>query len=730
MATIARLIASRPARARQPGDARVGASPTSPRSALASPRTPDPVPSIRAHHRRLPRHRRSRRPRHVPRRRRSSGGSRAGAKWLAAPNERTVHTTPDPERRRDRAVHRLRRRVRRCRRLLDRFDPLFARNSEPRGVLIAAALMFLIGLIDDIREHLRAGEGVRARSSSGVVLVSYGVTMFFFRLPFMDVLVLSDEWIPLITVLWVLGISQAINLIDGLDGLATGIVAIGAFAFFLYSQHLSEQGLLTQPNIGPLVSIITVGICVGFLPFNFNPARIFMGDGGALLLGLLLAVSHERRRRTRRSRDAALPGADVLLPRAAVHPAVHPRRADHRHAVRRSCAAPGAGQGVATADKGHLHHRLMEMGHGQRRSVVILWAWTGAAERVRALPRHHRQRRRLHPDRRRDARPRAVHGAAPAGSASAAAPTDRRAHWVAAPNGRPTAHAVALTDNRDCMDVTPRRVVARGSRVADRLRGRRRVVVIPTWVTRSRRESVVIDRGSTSCRSRGEGVKNRLHIDLAPHTSDDRDAEIARLLETWRSPSTSASLPTSSGFAVAGTQGHEFCVLDSHEHRTTVTIDVTQWVWLRLLSPARASGRLCLRSQARHNGVGGTRTCPVGRREAASVKLLPRQPPARSARTTTSGAAWTSRSRRCVFLGSATPSTAWLDTRPIFMIVFVVLALVGNFARMWFDYGRKMDQHEADRAAATMRRTDEDRPSSTRRRRSRAPAAMPAGRPR
>ena len=159
--------------------------------------------------------------------------------------------------------------------------------------------------------------------------------MFFFRVPFLDVVVLSSDWIPLVTVLWMLGMSQAINLIDGLDGLAAGIVAIAAISFFLYSQHLSEQRLLLEPNIGPLIAIITVGICLGFLPHNFNPARIFMGDGGALLLGLLMAVSTSvvggRADPTPPSRVRR---PDLLLLRPAVHPAVHPRRADPRHAVR------------------------------------------------------------------------------------------------------------------------------------------------------------------------------------------------------------------------------------------------------------------------------------------------------------------------------------------------------------------------------------------------------------
>ena len=145
-------------------------------------------------------------------------------------------------------------------RLMDTFDPLFARNSEPKGVLFAAAVMFLVGFVDDIRE-ISAPAKVIGTVAVGVVLVYYGVTMFYFRVPFLDVIILSDDWVPLVTVLWLLGMTNAINLIDGLDGLAAGIVAIGAAAFFLYSQRLADPdiGMLTQPNIGPLVAILTVG---------------------------------------------------------------------------------------------------------------------------------------------------------------------------------------------------------------------------------------------------------------------------------------------------------------------------------------------------------------------------------------------------------------------------------------------------------------------------------------
>ena len=261
-------------------------------------------------------------------------------------------------------------------RLWDTFDPLFARNSEPRGVVYAAVLMFLVGFIDDIRE-ISAPAKVLGTVAVGVLLVYFGVTMFWFRLPFVDVFLLDPQWVPIITVLWLLGMTNAINLIDGLDGLAAGIVAIGAGAFFLYAQRLAEPsiGMLTQPNIGPLVAILAVGICVGFLPHNFNPAKIFMGDGGALMLGLLMAVSTSVVGGRADPNTQRFVGqtyfflAPLFIPLFILGvPILDTLFAIIRRAARR--------QGVASADKGHLHHRLMEMGHGQRRSVLILWAWT------------------------------------------------------------------------------------------------------------------------------------------------------------------------------------------------------------------------------------------------------------------------------------------------------------------------------------------------------------------
>ena len=293
--------------------------------------------------------------------------------WVVAPDERRVHKVPTPD-------------VGGIAmfagflvalglsRLLDTFDSLYSRNSEPRGVLVAAAIIFAVGLLDDVR-NISAPAKVIGTVLAGSALVYYGVTMFFFRVPLVNVFPLADEWVPLVTIVWLLGMSQAINLIDGLDGLAAGIVAIASVAFFLYSTELQSQGFLTRDSIAPLICIITAGICLGFMPHNFNPAKIFMGDGGALLLGLLMAsatsVVGGRADPVTQQRfgQSYFFFAPFFIPLFILGvPILDTLFAIVRRATRR--------QSLATADKGHLHHRLMNLGHGQRRSVLILWLWT------------------------------------------------------------------------------------------------------------------------------------------------------------------------------------------------------------------------------------------------------------------------------------------------------------------------------------------------------------------
>ncbi len=294
--------------------------------------------------------------------------------WVYLPNDRTVHQTPLPD------VGGLAMFVGFLAAMatawfVDAFDTLFDSNSEPLGVLLAATIVFAVGFIDDIRE-VSAPAKVAGTVLAGIVLVQFGVVMYSFRLPFYDgPIVLSGDLQPLVTVLWLLVMTQAINLIDGLDGLAAGIVAIAAFAFFLYSQELTTSDLLDVTNVGPLLAIIAVGVCVGFLPHNFNPARIMMGDGGALFLGLLLAVATSVVGGRADTFNQEFIGQTYffLAPLAIPVLILGVPIFDMGFAIVRRVSSR---KSFAAADKGHLHHRLMDLGHGHRRSVVILWGWT------------------------------------------------------------------------------------------------------------------------------------------------------------------------------------------------------------------------------------------------------------------------------------------------------------------------------------------------------------------
>ncbi len=251
------------------------------------------------------------------------------------------------------------------------FDVVFNGSTEPLGLVLAALVIAGVGAIDDLRE-VSAPAKVAGIVIAASVLVISGISILVFRVPFAGVFVLSNDWSYLLSVVWVVGMANAINLIDGLDGLAGGIVAIAAATFFLYAHELSGDGLLAAGNVGPLIAIVALGACIGFLPHNIHPAKIFMGDVGALLLGLLMAASTMVvGGRTDRSYSGSsfFFFAPLLIPLVILGvPIIDTLFAIIRRARSRS--------GISNADKGHLHHRLMALGHGHRRSVFILWTWT------------------------------------------------------------------------------------------------------------------------------------------------------------------------------------------------------------------------------------------------------------------------------------------------------------------------------------------------------------------
>ena len=256
-------------------------------------------------------------------------------------------------------------------------DGLFRGTSEPLGLILGAAAIFVVGLIDDFRD-MSAPAKVAGEVLAALILYFMGVTWFQFKVPLAGFLLLSPEWTPLLTALWVIAITNAVNLIDGLDGLAAGVVAIASGALAVYGLHLQHLGNLPTDNIGPLIAVVTCGVCLGFLPHNFHPARIFMGDGGALLLGLLMAASTMLiggRAACTVGGVAARSGqtyfffAPLFIPFFILGvPMVDMAFAFIRRTANRT--------GFSTPDKNHLHHRLLRLGHGHRRSVLILWAWT------------------------------------------------------------------------------------------------------------------------------------------------------------------------------------------------------------------------------------------------------------------------------------------------------------------------------------------------------------------
>ena len=164
---------------------------------------------------------------------------------------------------------------------------------------------------------------------------------------------------------------NAVNLVDGLDGLAAGMVAIAAAAFFIYMVRTPSQ--FGDASAAALISAITVGICVGFLPWNFHPAKIFMGDSGSMLLGLLLSIatiSGVGRNPTKPSGgDLAATAGAVLVPLLVLFiPFLDVTLAVVRRTWR--------GQGIGQADKEHIHHRLMDIGHTHSRAVLLMYLWS------------------------------------------------------------------------------------------------------------------------------------------------------------------------------------------------------------------------------------------------------------------------------------------------------------------------------------------------------------------
>jgi UDP-GlcNAc:undecaprenyl-phosphate/decaprenyl-phosphate GlcNAc-1-phosphate transferase len=269
----------------------------------------------------------------------------------------------------------------------DAFSEVFRASTAPLGVVLGALIIYFVGQVDDLREVSPPAK-LAGSVLAGSVLSLAGVSILFFRIPFWGLLQLSPDLSALLTVVWVVGMSTAINYIDGLDGLAAGIVAIASGAFLLYADRLVDVGVIASDNPGPVIAAAVIGTCLGFLPHNFHPAKIFMGDAGALLLGLLMAaatISVGGNTNLPFSGQVFFFYAPLVIPIVILGvPIIDTAFSIVRRASR--------GKGVAVADKDHLHHRLMRLGHGQRRSVLILWAWTALLSTMVLYPTYNEGR--------------------------------------------------------------------------------------------------------------------------------------------------------------------------------------------------------------------------------------------------------------------------------------------------------------------------------------------------
>lgn len=245
---------------------------------------------------------------------------------------------------------------------------------DAAAVMWAALIICIIGLIDD-KYDLPALVKLGGQMLAAGVAVMGGVRIYWIPLPD-SIVSLDDATSILLTMLFIALCVNAVNFIDGLDGLAAGVVAIGAGAFFSYTYIVAVEQGLARASTASLLTVVTIGICIGFLGHNFNPAKMFMGDSGAMLLGLLMAMSAVSF--TGQIDSSALPtsGGEVLpallpilLPFAALAlPVVDLVLAYIRRTL--------AGRYWFVADKQHLHHRLIARGHSHRGAVFLMWGWT------------------------------------------------------------------------------------------------------------------------------------------------------------------------------------------------------------------------------------------------------------------------------------------------------------------------------------------------------------------
>ena len=228
-------------------------------------------------------------------------------------------------------------------------------DVQTRGILIGTLLIVITGIIDDVKQ-LRASIKLVVQIIAATIVVCHGVQIVAISVPTFIVSsgILPLKWFSIpITVLWIVGVTNAVNLIDGLDGLAVGISSIATFSLFFIAI------LAGEPTVA-LISAALAGGCLGFLPYNFNPAKIFMGDTGSTFLGFILSViCIQGLFKGYAIISFLIPFLILGLPIFDTGMAIARRIHDKRP--------------IMGADRGHLHHKLIDMGFSQKQTVAILY---------------------------------------------------------------------------------------------------------------------------------------------------------------------------------------------------------------------------------------------------------------------------------------------------------------------------------------------------------------------
>lgn len=265
---------------------------------------------------------------------------------------------------------------------LTNLSEVFENSNEPRALLSGAALIWLIGVLDD-KFEIDALIKLGGQMIAAGVMVMQGLTILWLPIPGVGSVSLTQWQGTLLTVALVVITINAVNFADGLDGLAAGMVCIASAAFFMYGYRIWYGYGLESAAPATLFSAILMGMCLGFLPHNMHPARIFMGDSGSMLIGLVLAAGaisitgqvdpDAMNLFAGSEKEAVHQTVPVYIPLLLPLTIIAVPAADLVLAIVRRT---WRGQSPFAADRGHLHHRLLDIGHSHSRAVLIMYFWS------------------------------------------------------------------------------------------------------------------------------------------------------------------------------------------------------------------------------------------------------------------------------------------------------------------------------------------------------------------